>query len=94
MGTDGVLREYTEDDAADVYKKHLNLTNNRKNDIVDKKRFYMCTNFKASKRFGKFLTLAFFADRILNYAPDYEVNGFVVRRTFSPYFGMELNFKL
>ena len=94
MGTDGVLREYTEEDAADVYKKHLNLTNNRKNDIVDRKRFYMCTNFKASKRFGKFLTLAFFADRILNYAPDYEVNGFVVRRTFSPYFGMELNFKL
>ena len=40
------------------------------------------------------MTLAFFADRILNYAPDYEVNGFVVRRTFSPYFGMELNFKL
>lgn len=94
IGTDGILHDYTAEDAADPFKKHLNLTNNRKNDIVDKKRFYMCTNFKASKRFGKFLTLAFFADRILNYAPDYEVNGFIIRRSFSPYFGMELNIKL
>ena len=94
VGTDGVLREYTAEDAEDILKKHLNLTGNRKNDIVDRKRFYMCSHFKASKKFGRFITLAFFADRILNYAPDYEVNGFIVRRSFSPYFGMELNIKL
>lgn len=94
MDVTGTLHPYTDADAADLYKQWLNMKTQNRATPVSRSRFYMCTNFKMTKNFGKFLTLAFFADRILNYAPDYEVNGFVVRRSFSPYFGMELNVKL
>jgi probable outer membrane receptor protein len=54
----------------------------------------MLLNFKATKQFGKHLSLSFFADRVFYIAPDYSVNGFIVRRTFSPYFGMEVGLKI
>ena len=57
--------------------------------------FYMYVNFKATKDFGKNLSIALFADRILDYVPDYTKKGYLIRRTAaSPYFGMELNIKL
>ena len=55
----------------------------------------MYVNFKATKDFGKNLSIALFADRILDYVPDYTKKGYLIRRTAaSPYFGMELNIKL
>lgn len=94
MDTEGMMHPYTEQDELDLMKSHLNLTDYRSGDLSEKKHFYMCTNFKVTKKFGKYIVLSFFADKILNIAPDYEVNGFVIRRSFRPYFGMELNLKL
>lgn len=54
----------------------------------------MYLNFKASKDFGKYLNLSLFVDRILDYTPDYDSNGYTIRRNINPYFGMELNFRL
>lgn len=90
----GVEHPYTDADATDVYKRWLVLSNVRQTRLVQRERAYMCLNMKASKQFGRYATLSFFADRLLAIAPDYEVNGYIVRRVFTPYFGMELNFKL
>ena len=90
----GVEHPYTDADATDVYKRWLVLSNVRQTQLVQRERAYMCLNMKASKQFGRYATLSFFADRLLAIAPDYEVNGYIVRRVFTPYFGMELNFKL
>lgn len=51
-------------------------------------------NLKATKTVGKHLKIAVFANRLLDYLPDYKSNGLTVRRITDPYFGMELNFSL
>ena len=51
-------------------------------------------NLKATKKVGKHLQIAVFANRLIDYLPDYKSNGLMVRRTSDPYFGMELNFSL
>lgn len=54
----------------------------------------MQVNFKATKRFYNRIDLALFVNGMLDYYPDYDVNGHTVRRYNSPYFGMELNLKI
>ncbi len=88
------MHSYTDADASDMYLSWLTLTNQQDNGDVRRDRAYACFNFKATKRLWRNASLSFFADRLLSIAPDYEVNGFVVRRVFSPYFGMELNLKI
>ena len=51
-------------------------------------------NLKATKQVGKHLRIAVFANRLLDYLPDYKSNGLTVRRNTDAYFGMELNFSL
>lgn len=51
-------------------------------------------NLKATKQIGKHLKVAVFANRLLDYMPDYKSNGLTVRRISDPYFGMELNVSL
>lgn len=51
-------------------------------------------NLKASKRVGRYLNVALFVNRILDYLPDYKSNGLTIRRSADAYFGMELNFTL
>lgn len=94
MDVTGTLHPYTEADREDIYKKWLV---REYNDELFKKTtepFYMYLNFKASKDFGKYLNLSLFVDRILDYTPDYDSNGYTIRRNINPYFGMELNFRL
>lgn len=94
MDVTGNLHPYTEADRKDMYKKWLV---REYNDELFKKTtepFYMYLNFKASKDFGKYLNLSLFVDRILDYTPDYDSNGYTIRRNVTPYFGMELNFRL
>ena len=57
--------------------------------------FAMTSNLKVTKRlFGERVRAAMFVTQMLNYTPDYEVDGVTVRRSVTPYFGMELNFRL
>lgn len=49
-------------------------------------------NLKATKNFGKWLRLAFFINRMVDYLPSYTTpSGLLVRRTSKPFFGMEMN---
>lgn len=51
----------------------------------------MSVNLKATKTIGKFLRLSMFANKIIDYTPDYYSNGYKIRRNVSPYFGVEVN---
>ena len=56
---------------------------------------YVLFNLKVTKEFGRWMKLALFIDRMLDYMPDYKTNsGLIVRRTAKPYFGMEINFSI
>jgi len=91
----GTVSPYTDADKTDTYKQHLTLSYNQEQFEKSTDPFYMYVNFKATKDFGKNLSIALFADRILDYVPDYTKKGYLIRRTAaSPYFGMELNIKL
>ena len=54
----------------------------------------MIINLKATKNIGKYIKLSFFANKILDYLPDYNSGGRIVRRNASPYFGVEANLKI
>ncbi|MDE5945473.1 MAG: TonB-dependent receptor [Rikenella sp.] len=53
--------------------------------------FAMDVNLKATKHFGRWARLALYVNRLFSAYPDYYRNGVLVRRSASPYFGMELN---
>ena len=53
--------------------------------------FVMDVNFKATKHFGRWARLAMYVNRLFSAYPDYYRNGRLIRRSASPYFGMELN---
>lgn len=94
MDVTGVMHPYTEEDQKDTYKQWLIKTFNDELFKKTTEPFYMYVNFKASKDFGKFLNLSLYVDRILDYSPDYESNGYTIRRNVNPYFGMEITLKL
>lgn len=92
--SDGELHPYTEESKSDAILQHLILNYNEDNFRPMKIPMALYVNFKATKRIGKHLSLAFFANKLLDYTPDYQSNGFTIRRNVDPYFGMELNFTL
>ena len=55
--------------------------------------FSMDVNLKITKDFGRWARLAMYVNRLFGAYPDYYRNGVLVRRSSSPYFGMELNLK-
>lgn len=93
----GVTHPYTEASREDKYLQWL-LKNY--NDEQFKERiedpFNINVNLKVTKRlYGERIALAFFVNKLLSYNPDYRSGGVTVRQVGkSPYFGMELNFKL
>ena len=93
IDSEGVIHDYTEDSKQDVYLQWLV---NRYNDSAWLKQrvpFYMFLNLKVTKDFGRWMKLALFVNRMIDYMPDYTTNsGQTVRRTSKPYFGMEVNF--
>lgn len=87
----GNLHEYTEASQADPVLQWLV----RKEYATTHQRVPMAVmfNLKATKQFGKYINLALFVNKILDYTPDYKRNGLTIHRSVSPYFGMEANFK-
>ena len=52
-------------------------------------------NFKATKKIWQDkIALALFVNKLISYQPDYIMMGNKIRRQSSPYFGIEINFKL
>jgi hypothetical protein len=91
---DEQLHPYTEVSKTDIYLQHL--VKNFNDDIFLQNEIPVAcyVNLKATKKIDRFLELALFVNRLLDYIPDYTTNGFTRRRNVDCYFGMELNFKL
>lgn len=91
---DGELHPYTEESRSDAILQHLQENYNQDQFKEMKIPVALYVNFKVTKKIGKYLGLSFFANKLLDYTPDYNSNGFTIRRNVDPYFGMELNFSL
>ena len=91
---DGQLHPYTEQSRTDAVLQYLVKTYN--DDIYRRQTIptAIYINLKATKTIGRHLKVAVFANRLLDYLPDYRSNGLTVRRSVDPYFGMEMNFSL
>lgn len=89
---DGELHPYTAESANDPLLSHLIKTYNADSFRQFTVPFAMNVNLKATKSIGKFMKLSMFANKIIDYTPDYYSNGYKIRRNVSPYFGVEANF--
>ena len=91
---DGLEHPYTEVAAEDLYLKHLIIPFNAAQFEKYTVPMSLYVNLKVTKTIGKYLKLAFFANKLIDHTPDFKSNGLIVRRNVKPYFGMELNFSL
>lgn len=88
----GAVHDFTESDKTDLALQHL--VNNYHDDYFDTTTtpFALDINLKATKKIGKHVTLSLFVNRLLSFYPDYYRGDSLIRRTSSPYFGMEASF--
>ena len=91
---DGQLHDYTPADTSDPILQFLVKRYNADSFKTQKIPTAMYLNLKATKTIGRYLRVAFFVNRIIDYLPDYQSNGLTVRRSSDSYFGMELNLTL
>ena len=91
---DGELHDYTADSANDPYLMQLVKSYNDDSFKPFTVPMSMIVNLKVTKEIGKYMRLSFFANKILDYLPDYTANGRVIRRNASPYFGVEAGFTI
>lgn len=92
---DQVTHPYTEVSKTDKYLQWLK--RNYTDDQFEKYTvpFLMNVNLKATKLiFDEKVRVALFVNRIFDYSPDFVRKGFTIRRNQTPYFGMELNFRI
>lgn len=94
MDINGEVHPYTESSKQDIYLTHLIIPQSVITGGNGKEPFYALVNLKASKKFGQWIKLSLFVDRILDYTPDYKVGESTIRRSANPYFGMEIKFSL
>jgi outer membrane cobalamin receptor len=92
--SDGLLHDYATDALTNPLLGYLVKTYNEDVYRTQKVPTALYVNLKATKQIGKCLKISAFANRILDYLPDYQSNGVTVRRSSDAYFGMELNFTL
>ena len=89
-----VEHPFTDADAEDPVLKYL-VRSTEKNTYNYLTPFETYLNIKATKNLlQEKISLSLFVNRLLGIAPDYWMNGSYVRRATTPYFGMELNFKI
>lgn len=89
----GTTHTFTEADAENTQLQHLVQT--YASSYFDRTTvpFAMDINLKATKEIGRYLQLSLFVNRILTVYPSYHRGTQLVRRSASPYFGMEANLK-
>ena len=89
--TDGQLHPYTEASQQDPYLQWLVFHYNE--DVFRRKTipFAGYLNLRVQKTITKYATVALYVNKLLDYLPDYKVDGIRIHRSASPYFGMEIN---
>lgn len=89
----GAEHPFLESDKEDAYLQHLVKRYAADYFNVVTVPFAMDINLKATKDIGKHINLALFVNRLLSVYPDYRRGEQLIRRSSTPYFGMELNLK-
>ena len=89
--SDGQLHPYTTASQQDPYLQWLTFKYNE--DVFRRKTvpFAGFLNLRVQKTITKYATVALYVNKLLDYLPDYEVDGIRIHRSASPYFGMEIN---
>lgn len=88
---DGLLHPYTEEDASHPELQHLIQHYNPELYRTQTVPPALYLNLRVSKQIGRHLRVSAFVNSLLDYLPDYTVNGLTVRRGSEAYFGMEAN---
>lgn len=88
---DGKMHPYDATAADDLMLRYLVKTYNAETFREVKVPFAGYLNIKATKKIGRFLKIALFVNRIVDWLPDYRANGLLIRRASDAYFGMEIN---
>lgn len=89
LAADGLLHGYTEADAAHPELQHLVQHYNPELYREQTVPPALYLNLRFSKQIGSALRMSAFVNSLLDYLPDYSVNGLTVRRGSEAYFGME-----
>ncbi len=89
----GISYDFTEEDKDDAILQHLVNTYADGYFSVRTTPFAMDVNLKVTKRIGKYIDMSMFVNRLFSLYPSYYSGDQLIRRTSSPYFGMEANFK-
>lgn len=87
----GTVHPFTASSAENAELQHL--ITNYSAAYFDRKTipFAMDINLKATKKIGRYINLSLFVNKLLTVYPDYYSGTQLMRRTSSPYFGMEAN---
>lgn len=88
---DGKLHDYTDADRGDLMLQYLVKHYNEQAYATQTVPPAVYVNLKATKQIGRMLKVSAFVNRIIDYLPEYTVNGLTIRRTSGAYFGMEAN---
>ena len=96
MDKDLNIHPFTSASAQDGVLQHMIRTPSDLAYLYNNTPFSMFINLKVTKLlYRNKIRASLFVNRLLDYSPDYtNVSGALTRRYSSPYFGMELNFKL
>ncbi|MDE7410831.1 MAG: TonB-dependent receptor [Paramuribaculum sp.] len=95
IDTSGTISTFTSDDAIHPIKHFLIKHYNSELFDTFTVPLSMYLNVKITKKVGRWLSLSAFVNRLIDYQPDYSVNsGITIRRTSTPYFGMEATFTI
>ncbi len=95
MDINGDIHDYTDQEAADPVLGLLVRTNNASLYERQTVPFSMNLNLKATKKLlGGRILIALFVNKLWDAHPDYVRNNYRVRRYVTPYFGLEVQFKL
>lgn len=94
MDLSGELKPYTAESQQDEYLQWLVFSYNADSFRRKVVPFAGYLNLRVQKSITQYADIAFFVNKLLDYLPDYEVDGVTIHRSASPYFGMELNLKL
>jgi len=91
---DGLLHPYTAESQQDPYLQWLTVKYNPDSFRRKVVPFAGFLNLRVQKTVTKYATVALYVNKLLDYLPDYEVDGIRIHRSASPYFGMEINLNI
>ncbi len=91
---DGLMHTYTPENQSDIELKHLMQYYNPELYRTQSVPPALYLNLRVSKQIGPALRMSAFVNSLLDYLPDYTVNGLTVRRGSEAYFGMEANISI